>query len=171
MEQVFIHDPLYKWALTPLGAQQRQKDDPMVGDSNPAEPQSSSAAAAAGMPPDAVAGTDTTLANADAERALLRLKQKLAGMEGGERVLKPAVSDMLACVRSHCDVNRCCIYKYHVYRMLHTIRGMLLAHLPPAVEHYTMFCLYACSCCCVACQGCTMPVLECDLQGKVRREE
>lgn len=86
MEQVFIHDPLYKWALTPLGAQQRQKDDPMVGDSSPAELQSSSSAAA-GMPPDAVPGTDTTLANADAERALLRLKQKLAGMEGGEVVL------------------------------------------------------------------------------------
>ena len=83
LEQVFIHDPLYKWALTPLGAQQRQKDDLMVGDSNPAEPQSS----AAGIPSDAVAGTDTTLANADAERALLRLKQKLAGMEGGERML------------------------------------------------------------------------------------
>ena len=87
MEQVFIHDPLYKWALTPLGAQQRQKDEPMVSDSSPAEPQASSSSAAAGITPDAVAGTDTILANADAERALLRLKQKLAGMEGGEVVL------------------------------------------------------------------------------------
>lgn len=81
MLQVFIHDPLYKWALTPLGAQQRQKDDLMGGDSNgegagPHTP-------AAGMASDAVSSTDTTLANADAERALLRLKQKLAGMEGG----------------------------------------------------------------------------------------
>ena len=32
---------------------------------------------------DAVSSTDNTLANADAERALLRLKQKLAGLEGG----------------------------------------------------------------------------------------
>lgn len=59
----------------------------MVGDSSPAEPQS---AVAVGMPSEAVPGTDTTLANADAERALLRLKQKLAGMEGGE--LQPALN-------------------------------------------------------------------------------
>ena len=106
MEQVFIHDPLYKWALTPLGAQQRQKDDPMVGDSSPAEPQSSSSSAAASMPPDAVPGTDTTLANADAERALLRLKQKRAGMEGGE----VASSQCCACTSgSCCNVHRCCV--------------------------------------------------------------
>ena len=77
--QVFIHDPLYKWALTPLGAQQRQKD--YIGDSSPegagAQP------SAAGLAVDAVSSTDNTLANADAERALLRLKQKLAGLEGG----------------------------------------------------------------------------------------
>lgn len=84
MTQVFIHDPLYKWALTPLGAQQRQKDDLMAGDSNPADP-AGTHPSATGLGPDAVSGTDTTLANADAERALLRLKQKLAGMEGGER--------------------------------------------------------------------------------------
>ncbi|KAL3152004.1 hypothetical protein ABBQ32_001124 [Trebouxia sp. C0010 RCD-2024] len=93
--EVFIHDPLYKWAMTPLGAQQRQKDDSMVGDSSPAEPQS---AVAVGMPSEAVPGTDTTLANADAERALLRLKQKLAGMEGGQgeaRGVKGQVQQLL----------------------------------------------------------------------------
>lgn len=47
------------------------------------KPQSSSSAAE--MPPDTVPGTDTTLANADAERALLTLRQNLAGMKGGER--------------------------------------------------------------------------------------
>ena len=59
----------------------------MAGNSSPegAGPQSS----AAGLTSDAVSSTDNTLANADAERALLRLKQKLAGLEGG-RVPGPA---------------------------------------------------------------------------------
>lgn len=118
--QVFIHDPLYKWAMTPLGAQQRQKDDSMVSGSSPAEPQSA-AAAAAGMPAEAVPGTDTTLANADAERALLRLKQKLAGMEGGE--IQPALSKM------------------HAYAMTCTV---LWCHLRHAVPHLWL-CLLSCS--------------------------
>ena len=79
--QVFIHDPLYKWALTPLGAQKRQKDD-LAEESNPTEgaaPQ----AASLGMPAGSAGTAYSLLANADAERALLRLKQKLAGLEGG----------------------------------------------------------------------------------------
>ena len=62
--QVFIHDPLYKWAMTPQGAQQRQHDDPEAG---------------------LLDGTDRDARplNADAERALLRVKQKLKGLEGG----------------------------------------------------------------------------------------
>ena len=78
---MFIHDPLYKWALTPLGAQKRQKDD-LAEESNPTEgpaPQASSL----GMPAGSAGTADSLLANADAERALLRLKQKLAGLEGG----------------------------------------------------------------------------------------
>ena len=83
--KVFIHDPLYTWALTPLGAQQRQKDFLIGGDdSNPGEGAGGPQPTPAGMAPDAVGSTDTTIANADAERALLRLKQKLAGLEGGE---------------------------------------------------------------------------------------
>ncbi len=84
--KVFIHDPLYKWALTPVGAQQRQKDDLMGGDSSPGEGGGGAQPTPAGMAPDAVGSTDTTLANADAERALLRLKQKLAGLEGGKHL-------------------------------------------------------------------------------------
>ena len=152
MEQVFIHDPLYKWALTPLGAQQRQKDDPMVADSSPAEPQSSaSASAAAGMPPqaDAVPGTDTTLANADAERALLRLKQKLAGMEGGKIVLEPAVT---------------CLHRWLSLRHIQMLGVKILCikisqwHLgypvsstQPGVEHDTL--MFLCACFCVVLAG------------------
>ena len=93
MAQVFIHDPLYKWALTPLGAQQRQKDDLMAGDSSPADP-ANAHPTAPGLATGAVSGSDTTLANADAERALLRLKQKLAGMEGGEDIATIVAKDL-----------------------------------------------------------------------------
>lgn len=87
--KVFIHDPLYRWALTPLGAQQRQKDDLLGPDSSPGEGAGGPQPTIAGVAPDAVGSTDTTLANADAERALLRLKQKLAGLEAGEWVAYP----------------------------------------------------------------------------------
>ena len=86
--QVFIHDPLYKWALTPLGMQQRQKDDLAI-DVDAA----TTTAADRGLPPAAneaaVGGAAASvsdgsgLANADAERALLKVKQKLEGLEAG----------------------------------------------------------------------------------------
>ncbi|KAK9806879.1 hypothetical protein WJX72_005975 [[Myrmecia] bisecta] len=74
--EVFIHDPLYKWALTPMGAQQRQKDS-LGGEEGGGGEGLEVASSPAGE-------AGTTLANADAERALLRVKQKLDGLEGGE---------------------------------------------------------------------------------------
>ncbi|KAL3628823.1 hypothetical protein CASFOL_027869 [Castilleja foliolosa] len=65
--EVFIHDPLYKWALSPLKAMRRQKDaddDLVVSLEN--------------------AGEDVYEGNKDAARALLRVKQKLDGYEDGE---------------------------------------------------------------------------------------
>ncbi|KAG0604904.1 hypothetical protein M758_9G018000 [Ceratodon purpureus] len=66
--EVFIYDPLYKWALSPLKALQRQRDvSPDDGNSeelNQPEMQDEG--------------------NKDAARALLRVKQKLDGYEGGE---------------------------------------------------------------------------------------
>ncbi|PRQ24322.1 putative non-specific serine/threonine protein kinase [Rosa chinensis] len=64
--EVFIHDPLYKWALSPLKALQRQKEmdyesDTSLGDSE-----------------------DEYEGNKDAARALMRVKQKLDGYEEGE---------------------------------------------------------------------------------------
>ncbi|KAK9943183.1 hypothetical protein M0R45_008801 [Rubus argutus] len=57
--EVFIHDPLYKWALSPLKALQRQKTS--LEDSQ-----------------------DEYEGNKDAARALMRVKQKLDGYEEGE---------------------------------------------------------------------------------------
>nr|CAB3472554.1 unnamed protein product [Digitaria exilis] len=65
--EVFIHDPLYKWALSPLKALQRQKDtdytDSCLDDSQ-----------------EAYEG------NKDAARAILRIKQKLDGSNNSYRM-------------------------------------------------------------------------------------
>ncbi|KAL0315150.1 UNVERIFIED_CONTAM: Serine/threonine-protein kinase ATM [Sesamum calycinum] len=65
--EVFIHDPLYKWALSPLKAMQRQKD---IDDDFDASLEDSD--------------EDEYEGNKDAARALLRVKQKLDGYEDGE---------------------------------------------------------------------------------------
>uniref|UniRef100_A0A2P2L2S5 Serine/threonine-protein kinase ATM n=1 Tax=Rhizophora mucronata TaxID=61149 RepID=A0A2P2L2S5_RHIMU len=64
--EVFIHDPLYKWALSPLKALQRQKemDDDMDASLEDSD--------------------DEYEGNKDAARALMRVKQKLDGYEEGE---------------------------------------------------------------------------------------
>ncbi|XP_059644264.1 serine/threonine-protein kinase ATM [Cornus florida] len=64
--EVFIHDPLYKWALSPLKALQRQKetDDDLDTSLEDSE--------------------DEYEGNQDATRALMRVKQKLDGYEDGE---------------------------------------------------------------------------------------
>jgi serine-protein kinase ATM len=61
--EVLIHDPLYRWALTPASLARRQGE-------GAAEPSS-------------VEDGGGGLANADAERAVLRVKQKLLGLESG----------------------------------------------------------------------------------------
>ncbi|KAF5476799.1 hypothetical protein F2P56_003496 [Juglans regia] len=63
--EVFIHDPLYKWALSPLKALQRQKE--MDDDLEIFE-----------------GSHDEYEGNKDAARALMRVKQKLDGYEDGE---------------------------------------------------------------------------------------
>ena len=79
--EVFIHDPLYKWGLTPAKANRRQQDGAEAagqeggGGSVDGEETVAAAAAAVGS---------VSLANVDAERTLLRIKQKLEGVEGGE---------------------------------------------------------------------------------------
>ncbi|XP_022845090.1 serine/threonine-protein kinase ATM isoform X2 [Olea europaea var. sylvestris] len=65
--EVFIHDPLYKWALSPLKAMQRQKetDDDLEANLEDSD-------------------EDEYEGNKDAARALMRVKQKLDGYEEGE---------------------------------------------------------------------------------------
>ncbi|XP_048138241.1 serine/threonine-protein kinase ATM isoform X2 [Rhodamnia argentea] len=65
--EVFIHDPLYKWALSPLKALQRQKETSDDLETYFEDSQ------------------DECEGNKDATRALMRVKQKLDGYEEGER--------------------------------------------------------------------------------------
>ncbi|GAV63786.1 PI3_PI4_kinase domain-containing protein/FAT domain-containing protein/FATC domain-containing protein, partial [Cephalotus follicularis] len=64
--EVFIHDPLYKWALSPLKALQRQKEVDDDLESSLEDPH------------------DEYEGNKDAARALMRVKLKLEGYEEGE---------------------------------------------------------------------------------------
>eukprot|EP00253_Pinus_taeda_P006903 PITA_06903 len=64
--EVFIHDPLYKWALSPLKALQRQKETDEDETSDVESPE------------------DENEGNKDATRALMRVKKKLEGYEEGE---------------------------------------------------------------------------------------
>ncbi|KAJ7559328.1 hypothetical protein O6H91_04G079500 [Diphasiastrum complanatum] len=79
--EVFIHDPLYKWALSPLKALQRQQETDDLDDDESSEANGS---------PENVEG------NKDATRALLRVKQKLDGYEQGEmRSLQGQVQQLI----------------------------------------------------------------------------
>jgi len=87
MYQVFIHDPLYKWALSPLKALQRQKEtddtDSCLDDSQ-----------------EAYEG------NKDAARAILRVKQKLDGYEDGE--MRSVQGQVQQLIQDAVDVDRLC---------------------------------------------------------------
>ena len=69
--EVFMHDPLYKWALSPKAARTRQAT---------ADAAEEEVAAAIEETP---APEGEREANKDAERALLRIRHKLDGLEGG----------------------------------------------------------------------------------------
>ncbi|XP_050221682.1 serine/threonine-protein kinase ATM isoform X2 [Mercurialis annua] len=86
--EVFIHDPLYKWALSPLKALQRQKevDDDLETSLEDSE--------------------DEYEGNKDAARALMRVKQKLDGYEEGE--LRSVHGQVQQLIQDAIDSDRLC---------------------------------------------------------------
>ncbi|KAF6252289.1 hypothetical protein COO60DRAFT_542235 [Scenedesmus sp. NREL 46B-D3] len=89
--EVVLHDPMYKWQMTPVKAQRRQQD-PLAADGGgagaaaPAGTAGGAAASGGGASSAGPAGSGAAaIGNADAERAVLRVKQKLEGqdVEGG----------------------------------------------------------------------------------------
>uniref|UniRef100_A0A0D9UVU7 Serine/threonine-protein kinase ATM n=1 Tax=Leersia perrieri TaxID=77586 RepID=A0A0D9UVU7_9ORYZ len=85
--EVFVHDPLYKWALSPLKALQRQKEADVM-DSCLDESQ------------EAYEG------NKDAARAILRVKQKLDGYEDGE--MRSVQGQVQQLIQDAVDADRLC---------------------------------------------------------------
>ncbi|XP_072965614.1 serine/threonine-protein kinase ATM isoform X2 [Typha angustifolia] len=86
--EVFIHDPLYKWALSPLKALQRQKEtddeiESCLGSSQ-----------------------DSYEGNKDAARATLRVKQKLDGYEEGE--MRSVQGQVQQLIQDAVDIDRLC---------------------------------------------------------------
>lgn len=76
-----------RWALTPAKANRRQQDAGGGGGGGQGGGGSGSGGGEEDAAAAAAAAEDTTsgsLANADAERTLLRIKQKLEGVEGSE---------------------------------------------------------------------------------------
>ncbi|KAK9825683.1 hypothetical protein WJX81_003257 [Elliptochloris bilobata] len=95
--EVFIHDPLYKWALSPAAAQLRQ------GGSQPGAGDAAPAATALG---EGESGGD--LVNADAERALLRVKHKLEGLDSGEGEARSVEGQVQQLLQEAADPDRLC---------------------------------------------------------------
>ncbi len=95
--EVFLHDPLYNWALTPTKLMGRQRGGGGAGGAG----ESGSDDEGGGGGGDG-AGGDAAAAllegNADAERTLLRIRQKLEGAEGGGagRSVEAQVAALLA---------------------------------------------------------------------------
>lgn len=92
--QVVLHDPLYRWQMTPIKAGRKQlnpvgeQDAAAAAGADAASPAVNAASAAGGGGGGsgaAIGPSSDGLGNADAERAVLRVKQKLQGqdVEGG----------------------------------------------------------------------------------------
>ncbi|GAX72620.1 hypothetical protein CEUSTIGMA_g76.t1 [Chlamydomonas eustigma] len=92
---VVIADPLYKWAMTPIKAEHRQREQPIHV--LPGRHESDA------LPPPEMGHEDDSrsggesIGNADAERVVLRVRQKLDGVEGdgGPRSVEGQVAQLL----------------------------------------------------------------------------
>eukprot|EP00850_Spirogloea_muscicola_P022712 SM000308S11822 [mRNA] locus=s308:82698:105864:+ [translate_table: standard] len=89
--EVFIHDPLYKWAISPLKALQRQQDAPMLdnSDSFNFDPYG-----------------EVREGKQEAARALMRVKHKLDGYEDGE--LRSIQGQVQQLIQDAVDPERLC---------------------------------------------------------------
>ncbi|XP_058227343.1 serine/threonine-protein kinase ATM isoform X4 [Rhododendron vialii] len=86
--EVFIHDPLYKWALSPLKALQRQKETEDDLETSLEDSQ------------------EEYEGNKDAARALMRVKQKLDGYEEGE--MRSVHGQVQQLIQDAADPDRLC---------------------------------------------------------------
>lgn len=84
MIEVVLHDPLYNWQMTPVRARRRQQQQ-QDAELGLVEGEEEEAGGGSGSGTGGGGGSSATqLRNADAERVVLRVKQKLEGLDGGE---------------------------------------------------------------------------------------
>lgn len=82
--EVVLHDPLYNWQMTPVRARRRQQQQ-QDAELGLVEGEEEEAGGGSGSGTGGGGGSSATqLRNADAERVVLRVKQKLEGLDGGE---------------------------------------------------------------------------------------
>lgn len=79
--EVLLHDPLYRWMLSPLAARQRQQEEEKAGVDTGGGRRGAAAAAAASAAAaeDAMVVEDAGVGGDAAQRALARIKHKLQG--------------------------------------------------------------------------------------------
>ena len=77
--EVLLHDPLYRWMLSPLAARQRQQEEEKAGDSGGGRGAAAAAAASEAAAEDAMGAEDAGVGGDAAQRALARIKHKLQG--------------------------------------------------------------------------------------------
>lgn len=146
--EVVIHDPMYRWAMTPIRAKRRQQsgEEDLLGEAHNqhgkfvgGRPKQAGgrwefewswiAILHTGMIPvyylpvfetlherdlihSCAAGTDAdgggVIGNADAERAVLRVKQKLEGLDGGEGEPRSVAAQVNALLQEARDPERLC---------------------------------------------------------------
>lgn len=86
MIEVVLHDPLYNWQMTPVRARRRQQQqqDAELGLGDGEEEEAGGGSGGGNSSGTSGGSSATQLRNADAERVVLRVKQKLEGLDGGE---------------------------------------------------------------------------------------
>ena len=108
---VLVHDPLYRWQLTPVGARRRQAG--LEGEeAGSGATTAAGAGGGAGAPAAAAAAAapPAAPANADAARALLRVRQKLAGLDasGGDGAPLSVEAQVRVLLHEATDPGRLC---------------------------------------------------------------
>ena len=100
---VLVHDPLYRWQLTPVGARRRQALEGEEAEGTVAGGGGRSGASDGPQPP-------SPPANADAARALLRVRQKLAGLDasGGDGAPLSVEAQVRVLLHEAADPGRLC---------------------------------------------------------------
>ena len=105
--EVLIYDPLYRWQLSQVVAHRRQSGAAARGSGGGRAGGDGGAPAGAGEESNNPLDTGD-LINADAQRALLRVRQKLSGLDGGDGEAVGVEGQVARLLRDAADPDRLC---------------------------------------------------------------